>query len=70
MIPFQGNIWTNGWTEGQTDPISWDPSSYCQRSKITTADESHRYRVRSWSNHKLLYHSQHAKNQLNSYAHF
>ena len=39
---------------------------------ITTAVYWHlkvRYRARCWSNKKLMHHSHHAKNQLNSYIH-
>ena len=73
MIQFQENTRTDSRMEGRTDPISQDLSSYCRGSNkyncSRLAFKSQRYRVHCWSNQKLLHHSQHAKNQLNSYTH-
>ena len=73
MIQFQENIQTDGGTEGWTDPSSQDPFSYCQGFNKYNCSrlgfESQRFRVKCWSNQKLLYHTLHAEHQLNSYIH-
>ena len=33
MTQFQENAWRKGGQKGGTDPISYDPLGYCQRSK-------------------------------------
>ena len=34
MIQFQENAWTEGWTEGQKDPILYNPSATPEDPKI------------------------------------
>ena len=70
MIQFQENTQTDVKRPEWTDPISQDPSSYRQGSNkwnwSKLAFKSQRYTVQCWSYQKLLHHSQHAKNKLNS----
>ena len=57
MIQWQENTQTDGKMEGLTDPISQDPSGYCQGSNkyncSRLAFKSQRYWVRFWSDKKL-----------------
>ena len=59
MTQFQENTYTGGRREGQTDPISQDPSGYCWGSNKYNCSrvtfKSQTYRVRCWSNKKLLH---------------
>ena len=59
MTQFQENTYTGGRREGQTDPISQDPSGYCWGSNKDNCSrvtfKSQTYRVRCWSNKKLLH---------------
>ena len=60
----------DSWQYGKTErllPATARGSNKCNCSRL--AFKSQRYRVRWWSNKKLLHHSQHAKNQLNSCTH-
>ena len=57
MIQFQENTQTDARMERWTDPISYDPSSYCWGPKkyncSRLAFKSQRYRVWCWSNQNL-----------------
>ena len=61
MIQFQENTQTDSRMEGRTDPMSQDPYGYCcglnRYNFSRLAFKSQRYRVRCWSNKKILYHS-------------
>ena len=80
MIQFQENTWTDSRLKGQSDPLSWDPSSYCRGSKKYNCRrlslKSKIYRKRYQFNQKIIASQSACKVQilgshkLNGHTHF
>ena len=62
----------SGGKDGQTLFYKILPATAMGLTSKTTvmAFKSQRYRIQCWSHQELLHHTQHAKNQLNSFSRF